>query len=114
MREGEKMRFFGEKSCKKRGKEYNKKVIRIRKYTEKYRRKAMREVYVCINSMEKAKGLNSVLRRMDGDFDLIQGKMTIDGKSFLGILSLDLSKPIKLLIHDDQETDEEKLREYLV
>lgn len=63
--------------------------------------------------MEKAKGLNGILRSMEGDFDLVQGKMTIDGKSFLGILSLDLSKPIKLLIHDGEETELEKLKEYL-
>ena len=73
----------------------------------------MREVYVSINSMEKAKGLNSILRRMDGDFDLIQGRMTIDGKSFLGILSLDLSKPIKMIMHDADDTEVNELSGYL-
>ena len=46
----------------------------------------MREVYVNIGSVEKAKGLNGVLRKLEGDFDLVQGRATIDAKSFLGIL----------------------------
>ena len=42
----------------------------------------MREVYVNIGSVEKAKGLNGVLRKLEGDFDLVQGRATIDAKSF--------------------------------
>ena len=37
----------------------------------------MREVYVNIGSVEKAKGLNGVLRKLEGDFDLVQGRATI-------------------------------------
>ena len=55
----------------------------------------MREVYVNIGSVEKAKGLNGVLRKLEGDFDLVQGRATIDAKSFLGILSMDLSQTVK-------------------
>ena len=65
----------------------------------------MREVYVNIGSVEKAKGLNGVLRKLEGDFDLVQGRATIDAKSFLGILSMDLSKSVKLIIHDSDSVD---------
>ena len=58
----------------------------------------MREVYVNIGSVEKAKGLNGILRKLEGDFDLVQGRATIDAKSFLGILSMDLSQTVKLII----------------
>ena len=65
----------------------------------------MREVYVNIGSVEKAKGLNGVLRKLEGDFDLVQGRATIDAKSFLGILSMDLSQTVKLIIHDSDSID---------
>nr|WP_317282230.1 HPr family phosphocarrier protein [uncultured Sellimonas sp.] len=73
----------------------------------------MREFYVKIDSLEKAKTLNGILRRADGDFDLVQDHMTIDGKSFLGILSMDLSRPVKLIIHDSEELEIHRLEEYL-
>nr|WP_317449913.1 HPr family phosphocarrier protein [uncultured Sellimonas sp.] len=73
----------------------------------------MREVYVNIGSVEKAKGLNGVLRKLEGDFDLVQGRATIDAKSFLGILSMDLSKSVKLIIHDSASIDMTLLEEYI-
>ena len=72
----------------------------------------MREVYVNIGSVEKAKGLNGVLRKLEGDFDLVQGRATIDAKSFLGILSMD-SQTVKLIIHDSDSIDMALLKEYM-
>ena len=71
----------------------------------------MREVYVNIGSVEKAKGLNGILRKLEGDFDLVQGRATIDAKSFLGILSMDLSQTVKLIISDS--IDMALLKEYM-
>ena len=73
----------------------------------------MREVYVNIGSVEKAKGLNGILRKLEGDFDLVQGRATIDAKSFLGILSMDLSQTVKLIIHDSDSIDMALLKEYM-
>ena len=42
---------------------------------------------------------------MISDFDLVSGRYVIDAKSIMGIFSLDLSKPIRLDIHDDIEAD---------
>jgi len=41
--------------------------------------------------------------QFDYDFDLISGRYTIDAKSIMGIFSLDLSKPIDLAIHVENE-----------
>ena len=73
----------------------------------------MREVYVNIGSVEKAKGLNGVLRKLEGDFDLVQGRAPIDANSFLGILSMDLSQTVKLIIHDSDSIDMALLKEYM-
>ena len=45
--------------------------------------------------------------RLSCDVDLVRGRYVIDAKSIMGIFSLDLSKPINLVIHDE-ETEEVK------
>ena len=44
---------------------------------------------------------------LKGEFDLVSGRKTIDAKSFLGIFSLDLSKPVILNAESDDESVEE-------
>ena len=45
------------------------------------------------------------ITKFDVDFDLVSGRYVIDAKSIMGIFSLDLSKPIDLSIHADEELD---------
>jgi len=40
------------------------------------------------------------------DIDLVSGKYVVDAKSIMGIFSLDLSKPIDLSIHAEENLDE--------
>lgn len=62
----------------------------------------MTSVTISLNSIEKVKQFVNLISKYDGDFDLTSGRYVIDAKSIMGIFSLDLSKPIKLDIHDDQ------------
>jgi len=55
--------------------------------------------------------LVNILVGFDGDVDLESGRYKVDGKSILGIFSLDLRQPIKLTY--DKEDGAEKLREQL-
>ena len=50
--------------------------------------------------------LVNILIGFDGDVDLESGRYKVDGKSILGIFSLDLRKPIKMTFHDDTKADE--------
>ena len=52
--------------------------------------------------------LVNILVGFEGDVDLESGRYKVDGKSILGIFSLDLRQPIKLTY--DQEAGAEKLR----
>ena len=45
------------------------------------------------------------LQSLDYDFDLVSGRYVIDAKSIMGIFSLDLSKPIDLNIHAEDEVN---------
>ncbi|MEF9960402.1 MAG: HPr family phosphocarrier protein [Niameybacter sp.] len=62
----------------------------------------MTSVTISLNSIEKVKQFVNLISKYDGDFDLTSGRYVIDAKSIMGIFSLDLSKPLKLDIYNDQ------------
>ena len=76
----------------------------------------MKTVQISLNSIDKVKSFVNTVTQFDYDFDLISGRYTIDAKSIMGIFSLDLSKPIDLAIHveNDEADILEALEPYLV
>ena len=76
----------------------------------------MKSVQISLNSIGKVKSFVNIISQFDSDFDLISGRYVIDAKSIMGIFSLDLSKPIDLAIHTDENLDDimEVLKPYLV
>lgn len=62
-------------------------------------------VKISLNSIDKVKSFVNDLTKFDSDFDLVSGRYVIDAKSIMGIFSLDLSKPIDLNIHEENELD---------
>ena len=65
----------------------------------------MQSVQISLNSIEKVKNFVNTISRFDFDFDLVSGRYVIDAKSIMGIFSLDLSKPIDLCIHAEEDVD---------
>lgn len=65
----------------------------------------MKSVEITLNSIDKVKSFVNIISKYNTDFDLVSGRYVIDAKSIMGIFSLDLSKPIRLDIHDDEEAD---------
>ena len=59
----------------------------------------MKTVLITLNSIDKVKSFVNTITKYDYDFDLVSGRYVIDAKSIMGIFSLDLSKPIELNIH---------------
>ena len=57
-------------------------------------------------TIDKVKSFVNDLAKFDVDFDLVSGRYVIDAKSIMGIFSLDLSKPIDLNIHSENQIDE--------
>ena len=66
----------------------------------------MREVKICLGTIERVKDFVNAVTRLDCDVDIVSGRYVIDAKSIMGIFSLDLSKPIDLNIHADDNVDE--------
>ena len=65
----------------------------------------MTTVKISLDSIDKVKAFVNAITKFDSDFDLISGRYVIDAKSIMGIFSLDLSKPIELIIHNDNADD---------
>ena len=76
----------------------------------------MKTVKISLKSIEKVKSCVNAITRFDVDFDLVSGRYVIDAKSIMGIFSLDLSKPIDLNIHANEEMDAilEVLKPYII
>ena len=66
----------------------------------------MKTVKISLNSIDKVKSFVNDITKFDYDFDLVSGRYVIDAKSIMGIFSLDLSKPIDLNLHADENMDE--------
>ena len=77
---------------------------------------SMKTVKISLNSIDKVKAFVNTIARYDEDFDLVSGRYVIDAKSIMGIFSLDLSKPIDLNIHaeDNIDTVLESLKPYII
>ena len=74
----------------------------------------MKTITISLGSIDKVKSFVNDISRFDNDFDLVSGRYVIDAKSIMGIFSLDLSKPIDLNIHSENNIDEilEALKKY--
>ena len=65
----------------------------------------MKEVNIRLSLAENVKAFVNVVGHFDYEMDLQSGRHVVDAKSILGIFSLDLSKPVKLIIHNDDCED---------
>ena len=76
----------------------------------------MKSIFISLNSIDKVRAFVNEISKYDFDFDLISGRYVIDAKSIMGIFSLDLSKPIQLNVHNDENWDDvlNTLKPYLV
>jgi len=70
----------------------------------------MKTVSISLNSIDKVKAFVNDISKYDFDFDLVSGRYVIDAKSIMGIFSLDLSKPINLNVHAEENNLDEVLK----
>ncbi|MBO6114935.1 MAG: HPr family phosphocarrier protein [Lachnospiraceae bacterium] len=66
----------------------------------------MLAVKISLNSIDKVKSFVNDISGFNAEFDLVSGRYVIDAKSIMGIFSLDISKPIELHIHTENEEED--------
>lgn len=76
----------------------------------------MKTMKISLNSIDKVKSFVNDVTKFDSDFDLVSGRYVIDAKSIMGIFSLDLSKPIELNVHSEDNVEKilSVLKPYIV
>ena len=74
----------------------------------------MKEIKILLSSINDVKKFVNMVSKYDFDVDLISDRYVVDAKSIMGIFSLDLSKPITLNVHGDDEAIMEVLSKYAV
>lgn len=66
----------------------------------------MRSVQISLNTINKVKAFVKDITKFDYDFSLVSERYVINAKSIMGILSLDLTKPMYLDINISERNDE--------
>ena len=61
----------------------------------------MSKFEILLSSINDVKNFVNIVSKYDCDIDLTSGRYVVDAKSIMGILSLDLSKPIMVDIHSE-------------
>lgn len=61
----------------------------------------MTKIKIMLPTIESVKEFVNLTNRQEFECDISSGKYAVDGKSIMGIFSMDLSKPLVLTIHSD-------------
>lgn len=61
----------------------------------------MKEMMIKLATIQDIKDFNGIVEKYPFNIDLISGRYVVDAKSLMGIFSLDLLEPIKLVAHGD-------------
>ena len=61
----------------------------------------MQAVTISLTQVSQVKQFVELVTKAPYDVDIVSGRYTVNAKSMLGIYSLDLSKPIQVLIYSD-------------
>ena len=71
------------------------------------------KITVALNDFIKIKNFSSEVVKFESDIDLIKGRYIIDAKSTIGIFTLDLSSPVDVVIHSDDEDEIRRFNEVM-
>ena len=76
----------------------------------------MKTFNLLLSSINDVKDFVNIVSKYDFDVDLTSGRYVVDAKSIMGIFSLDLSKPIDLNIHVEDNVEEilDALKPYMI
>lgn len=63
----------------------------------------MKTLKVKFDTIDHVKKFVNAIQTVDTDIDLVHNRYVIDAKSIMGIFSMDLSRPLDLVIHTEDE-----------
>ncbi len=63
----------------------------------------MKTLKVKFSTIDHVKKFVNAIQSVDADIDLVHNRYVIDAKSIMGIFSMDLSRPLDLVIHSEDK-----------
>ena len=70
-----------------------------------------------LNTLDKVKEFTNEVNKFNSDVDIIRDRYIIDGKSILGIYTIDLTKPVTVKINSNDKSEivrfNEKMEQFL-
>lgn len=74
----------------------------------------MIERKIMLGNIEFVKDFVNTAMSKDYDIELLSGKYIVNGKSIMGVFSLDLTKPLTVRAHcDENDTIKEEIEKYI-
>lgn len=73
----------------------------------------MQQVNVKFKNVNQIRQFVDIIDKFDLDFNLGEGRRTVDAKSILGVMALDLTRPLQLRYDSDDEGIREKLTPFI-
>lgn len=74
----------------------------------------MAECKIKLNAAEEVKEFVSVAGKCDFDIDIFYNRVVVDAKSILGILSMDLTKPLTVQSYGENPEFTRMLKKYAI
>lgn len=74
----------------------------------------MNKVLIKLDTFDKIRKFVDLTGQLEYDLDLISGRYVVDGKSIMGIFSLDLSKPIEVNVYNNNGGYPKELEEFII
>jgi hypothetical protein len=74
----------------------------------------LEQICIKLDTFEKIKRFIDITTHLDYDLDLISGRYVVDGKSIMGIFSLDLTRPIEVRMIGTKDVYPRELEEFIV
>ena len=75
----------------------------------------MQTAFIRLSTIQDIRNFVEIVSLTDVEVDLSSNRYVVDGKSIMGIFSLDLLNPIKMIVHSDDCPDlMEKLSHFIV
>lgn len=73
----------------------------------------MNKMMILLNDFEKIKRFTQYVSTFEDDVDMVRNRYVIDAKSTIGIFTLDLSKPVDIIIHTENPEEIERFNKLM-
>lgn len=74
----------------------------------------MLNIKIKLNTINDVKEFLNITNKIEEDIDLNKGRYIIDAKSAMGLFTIDISDPVKIVIHSDDTSLLEQFKQWEV